>query len=224
MDRMKTFFTYAILFVAFFAVSLFLENGLVSTMYSKLSGQMDMSYSDSNLNSNGNFSIENISARASNLNGYISFDLINTTGNYIEKCYLKIDLYNSRDLLASTKYVEILSLQPNESRRINVKFKANNIERFNVSIVQEMPDKSNIIDILGWEIDLSNVFGLGIDLTNVSIFGYQLKDLFDWSNWNEMKTRGIGFFSWLWNWFKITASGVPLWGYFFGWLFIVGLL
>lgn len=222
MDRMKTFFIYAILFIGFFAVSFFLENGLINTMYTKLSGELDVSYSDSN--SDGKFSIENISASASNFNGHISFDLVNTTGSFIEKCYLKIDLYNSQNLLASTKYVEILNLQPNEKRKIYVKFKANNIERFNVSIIQEVPDKSNIIDILGWEIDLSNVFGLGIDLTNITIFGNRLIDLFKVSDWNEMKTRGMGFLSWFWNWFKVTAGGIPAWGYFFGWLIIVGLI
>lgn len=104
-----------------------------------------------------------------------------------------------------------------DTKPFNIKFKANNIETFRISIVQNAPDKTNIINILGWEIDLTNVFGLGIDLSNVTIFGTKLTDIFSWSN---IKTTGQSF----WAWFIRFAAGIPLWGYGLGWLAIVGLL
>lgn len=210
MDRMKTFLTYVLLIIGFFALSVLLENGLLMAMYSKISGEFNGYYTATN----SDFSIKNVSAKACNVNGYMSFDLLNTTGNFIEKCYLKIDLYNEQNLLADTEYVELLGIESGDSKTFNIKFKANNIEKFKISIVENTPDKTNIINILGWEIDLTNVFGLGIDLTNVTIFGTKLTDLFTWEN---IKTTGHNF----WDWLVMIATGVPGWAYFFALLIII---
>lgn len=213
MDRMKTFLMYVLLIIGFFGLSLLLENGLLMAMYSHISGEFEGYYSVTN----SDFTVEQLSAKACNVNGYMNFDLINTTGSFIDKCYVKIDLYNEQELLAHTQYFEIRGIQPNDTKPFHIKFKANHIEKFKISIVENMPDKTNIIDILGWEIDLSNVFGLGIDLTNVTIFGVKLTDLFSWHN---IKTTAQGFGSW----FIQLAKSIPLWGYGLGWLFIAGLL
>lgn len=213
MNRMKTFFTYVLLIIGFFAVSMILENGLLMAMYANISGEFDGYYAPTR----SEFSIQNAKAKACNVNGYMSFDLINTTGNFIDTCFMKIDLYNEQNLLADTEYVELKGLQPNDVKSFSIKFKANHIEKFYISIVENTPDKTNILNILGWEIDLTNVFGLGIDLSNVTIFGTKLTDLF---NWRNIKQTGHNF----WTWFICLASGIPLWGYGLGWLFIVGLL
>jgi len=213
MDRMKTFFIYALLIVGFFAFSIFLENGLLMAMYTKITGEFHGYYSKTE----SSFSIKDASAKACNVNGYMSFDLINTTGAYIDKCYLKIDLYNEQELLAATDYVEVTEMEKESVQPFNIKFKANNIEKFKISIVENLPDKTNIINILGWEIDLTNVFGLGIDLSNVTVFGVKLTELFTWQN---IKYTGSSF----WQWFINIAKGVPAWAYAIGWLFIVGIL
>lgn len=213
MDRMKTFLTYALLIIAFFVVSVLLENGLLLAMYSKIDGELNGYYEQNT----GKMSFENISAKACNVNGYINFDLINTTGAIVDKAYLKVELYNQVDLLSDTEYVEIRNMAQGENKNYNLKFKANNIEHFKVSIIKELPDKTNIINVLGWEIDLTNVFGLGIDLSNVTIFGTKLTDIFNWSN---IKSTGYNF----WSWFVHFVTNIPWWGYFGGWLFCVGLL
>lgn len=92
MDRMKTLLTYVVLIIAFFIVSILLENGLLFTMYSKIDGELNGYYQSSN----GKLDFQNISAKACNINGYISFDLINKTEKFIDKCFLKIDLYNEQ--------------------------------------------------------------------------------------------------------------------------------
>lgn len=213
MDRMKTFLIYVVLIIAFFIVSVLLENGLLLTMYSKIDGELNGYYQPGN----GKMSFQNISAKACNINGYISFDLINKTEKSIEKCFLKIDLYNEQNLLADTEYVQVTQMQPDDLKSYNIKFKANNIEKFKVSIVENIPNKTNIINVLGWEIDLTNVFGLGIDLSNVTIFGTKLTDIFNWSN---IKSTGHNF----WSWFVHFVTNIPWWGYFGGWLFVVGLI
>lgn len=202
MDRMKTFLIYALAIIGFFALSLLLENGLLSAMYSKIQGEFE----GGNTSLNHLFAMENREAKACNINGYMSFDLTNLSERFIHQCFLKIDLYNERELLADTDYVEVLDMEPGETRHFKVKFKANNIERYQIAVVPTAPDRSNIIDILGWEVDLSNVFGLGIDLTNISIFGTKLGDIFTVEN---MKTAGSN----AWNWITIFLGSIPWWGY-----------
>lgn len=213
MKRMKTFLIYALLILGFFALSLILENGLLIAMYSSIEGDFDGYYSLTD----SSFNAKNMKAKACNVNGYMNFDLVNSTGNFIDNCFLKIELYNERNLLSGTEYVQISNMDLGETKTYNIKFKANNIEKYYISVVPNVPDKTNIINILGWEIDLTNVFGLGIDLSNVSIFGTKLTDLFKWSN---IKSTGHNF----WIWFIQIASGVPWWGYLGGWLFFLGLL
>ena len=220
MKRMKTFLIYALILIGFFAVSVLLENGLVMSMYKDIVGNFHGEFEDSDTP----FGIENMSANASSVNGNLKFDLINNTGKYIDQGYIKVDLYNTQMQRAATKYIPISGMQENASKTYNVKFKANNIKGYNISVVKELPDKTNIIDILGWEIDLSNVFGLGIDLTNVTIFGNKLTDIFSASGLSDIFSTGVGYGKSFWWWFRVTAEGVPPWAYFIAWMFIAGVL
>ena len=88
MSRMKTFLIYVLLIIGFFALSVVLENGLLFAMYSKIDGELNGYYEQTN----SHLSFQNVSAKACNVNGYINFDLQNTTPNLIEQAYLKIDL------------------------------------------------------------------------------------------------------------------------------------
>ena len=213
MDRMKTFLIYVLLIVGFFALSMVLENGLLLAMYSNIHGEFDGYYTRT-----GNyFELENMNAKACNVNGYMSFDLRNSTGVAVNECYLKVELYNERDLLADTEYIQIRQMAPDSTKHFDIKFKANHIDSYAISMEAGLPDKTNIINVLGWEIDLSNVFGLGIDLTDVTIFGTKLTDMFSWTN---VKSAGSNF----WNWSVFLLSSVPWWGYGLGWLCIIGLI
>lgn len=107
MDRMKTFLTYVLLIIGFFAISVLLENGLLMAMYTPISGEFDGYYQATD----SRFSIKNTLATACNVNGYLNFDLINTTGSFIDQCYLKIDLYNEQKLLADTEYIRMVGMQ-----------------------------------------------------------------------------------------------------------------
>ena len=200
MERMKTFLIYVLLIIGFFILSMFLENGLLKAMYRTISGNFDGYYDVTN----SSFKMNNISAKASNYNGYIDFDLINSTGYFVEKCYLKLDLYNEQNLKADTEYIEIRQMEKNASRSFKVKFKAQHINKYNFSILSEndLPDtNNNIIHILGWDIDLSNLFGLGIDISGVEIFGIPIKDFFNWDNlkgifsWDNIKNNGKSIFA-----------------------------
>lgn len=198
MDRLKTLFTYVLLIIGFFILSLILENGLLEDMYSTIVGNANGAY----VNTNTGFSIEVDESRATNVNGYLRFKIKNTTGHYIERCYAKIDLYSKQNLLAATKYAEINDFKVNEERKFELKFKANEISRYEVSMVEETPDKSNILNLFGWEIDLTDVFGM--DLT--SFFGENIRNIL---NAETIKETGISVF----NWVKVILASVPTWAY-----------
>ena len=120
MERMKTFLTYALMIIGFIVISMVLENGLLMAMYSEIPGEFYGYYAPTN----SRFRIDHSSAKACNVNGYLKFDLINSTGSFVDQCYLKIDLYNGRDLLAHTEYIEVRGMQDNAVKPFNIKFKA----------------------------------------------------------------------------------------------------
>lgn len=206
MARMKTFFLYFLGIVGFFILSLILEDGLITNMYKKIDGKVQDTQSQYGV------TISDASARATNVNGYMSFKVKNNSENQTEKSYVQIDLYSERGLLAATKYAEVPQLSPGEEREYQVKIKGNNIENYNLSMINELPDKSNIISIFGWEFDVTNVFGM--DLSNVTIFGVKLTEIFSWEN---AKVAGSNWWAWTVNF----LSSIPWWGYTIAWWIVL---
>ncbi len=198
MDRMKTFFLYFLGIVGFMLLSYILENGLIENMYVKMTGDVESTAY--------NITIDNVSGKASNVNGFMQFKLSNNSYE-TNNSYVKIELYSKQGLLAATKYVQITDLQPGHAKEYQVKFKASEVRSYKISIVNEVPDKTNIINILGWEIDLTDVFGM--DLSNVKLFGVKLSELFTWDN---MKTTGEN----VWSWTVAFLGSIPWWGYVIG--------
>lgn len=195
MKRMKTFFIYFLLLLGLYIVSNLLQHGLILNMYSTIEG---------NAESNNQLNIEVSKVKATNVNGYMDFSITNDSNDYIEKAYAKIDFIDKYDLNSITQYAIINDLEPGQTRNYKINFRGNKIKEYNISFVPELPDKTHIINILGWEIDATNVFGLGIDLTNINgvdITQYfsikELKNLFS-DSWS----LGINF-----------AKSIPLWGY-----------
>lgn len=199
MARMKTFLMYALMLIGFIFLSYILENGLLEDMYKQISA-------NTNHGSYSNIAIDDLNGRATNVNGYINFSLQNQSNKEID-CYAIIDLYSKQGLNAATKYVQIFDFNPGEERNYQVNFKANEIASYKISLVSEIPDKTNIINILGWEIDLTNVFGM--DLSNLTLFGVKLSEVFTWDNAKTAVGNA-------WGWFKVVIESVPWWGYVIG--------
>lgn len=195
MSRMKTFFLYALGIIGFMFLSYVLENGLIANMYKKMDG---------NVASSSEVKIEDVSGRASNVSGYMNFKLTNLSPYDDVNQFLKIDLYSKQGLHAVTKYVEISDVPSQASKEYQIKFKGYELNGYDISVVSELPDKTNIINILGWEIDLSNVFGM--DLSDLKLFGVRIADMFAWDN---VKTAGEN----AWTWSVTLMQSIPWWGY-----------
>ena len=200
MARMKTFFLYFLGIVGFFFLSLLLEDALIENMYEKMAGEV--------ASSNSSIVIDNDSGKASNVNGYMQFRLSNKSNEVCDD-FVKIDLYSEQGLLAATKYVEITDLEPGMAKTYQVKLNGNELSSYKIAVVdkEQVPDKSNVINLFGWEIDIGNFFG--IDLSDLSIFGVRLVDIF---NWDNIKTTGAN----IWNWSINFLNTIPWWGYLIG--------
>lgn len=207
----KKIFSYIFILIAFYIISTLLENGLIYNMYAKITGNIN-----NTAYINGIFTeleIVDEDSRATNVNGYMKLNIKNNMNSNLEKGYLQIDLLNERNLLAETDYIEINNLNSGEKRNYNIKFKANNIERYRISLIEQAPDESHIIRIFGWEIDYkklgidpTNLFGLGIDLTNLFGTGIDLTELIDFE---KIKQGGIS----AWNFCVDFATSIPVWAY-----------
>ena len=201
MARMKRFLTYFLCLIGFMILSYILEDALLSNMYVKMVGNANSSYDG--------VTIEDVEASASNVTGTMSFKITDDSNDGKEK-YVKVDLYNKRGNLVATKYIPLNNLDENNQKEIMVKLKGKEIRNYNLSVVSELPDKSNIMNVFGWEFDTSDVFGM--DLSNVTIFGKKLSDLFTANDvFNPDRIRnGLGG---VWNWIISLTSSVPWWGY-----------
>ena len=81
MERMRTFLLYALGILGFMFLSYVLENGLIENMYVKMAGNIETSES---------ISVEDVSGKASNVNGFMNFKLTNENVN-AEDFFVKID-------------------------------------------------------------------------------------------------------------------------------------
>ena len=209
MARMKTLITYGLCIVGFIFLSMILEDALIGNMYITMRGESPKSELG--------VEIDDIEARASNVNGFMSFKITDNSQDGKLK-YAKVDLYNKKGNLVATKYIPLDNLDENKQKEIAIKIKGQEIKNYKISVIDELPDKSNIIKIFGWEFDSSNV--LGYDLSNVSVFG---KKLTEWFSANDVFSREtfnkdniIGTAKGVWGWFVSLASSVPWWGYAIG--------
>ena len=125
MDRMKTFFKYAIWLILFFIFSEFLINvGLNS------------SYKDIKRRDN----IEQVvitDAQATLVNGKLKGIITNSEEDYLTGKYIRIDYYSKRDILVGTKYIAIETNENNKTQNFNTYFELQEVTSYEVSIVEQ---------------------------------------------------------------------------------------
>ena len=210
MSTVSNFRNYTMWIIGFFIISVILENALIMDMYKPINGTTNGEVAFTGMSSDLDVNV--VDARATNINGYIDIDVKNTTGRYMDKCCVKLDLYTVRGNIASTKYIDISNFDINETRRFRVKFTGNEIASYGVTLVEDSPDKTYILDLFGFELDLRNVFGMDlgkiVDLNNIKETGLNLWGL----SLNFLKTVPA--------WAYIFAAGIVVWympkGFLFG--------
>lgn len=139
MSRMKTLFEYALLVVVFFIFSTFVSNVILNNSYQSLAAKSQISESEDGLK------IEPTDVRANKRQGSFSGKITNTSGNKIDKKYIKITGYDG-DIPLQTKYLEVNGLEPGETREFFTKFTADGIDSYKVDYVDEVPVERTMID------------------------------------------------------------------------------
>lgn len=219
MKRMNTFLLYTLVIVAFFFVSNFLIDGLISQMYKELASFSD---GDSIINETGlDVDIKVTNASATNVNGNIVVELTNNSNETINDKYLKFDLYtDTNDKPALTRYMEVNDLKPGETREYKLKFNAGYIKRYTVALVDEFPDKDYIFDVFGYEINTKNIFGFDV---SKYIDANKMNDFFG-GGAKGLIGGILNFFGNVLNGVWTTAQRVPLWAYLIAWCIFAGVL
>ncbi len=136
MDRMKTFLKYILAIIIFFFFSNFLIYMSLETTYQNI-GRKD------NLQQ-----VTIYQAQATKVNGRIKGTIYNDANNKITYRYLKIDLYSERGNLLGTKYIDLLGIRENETRNLEVYFKIQDVDYYEISFTEEKEEQEELPEMV----------------------------------------------------------------------------
>ena len=125
MARLKTFFIYFLLVVAFFIFSQVMIYIAINTTFVNKKIETKTT------------TLVQMELQATSVNGFAKGKIINNTENNIENKYLKIECYSKYDTLMGTKYIEIDKLKAKEEKEFEVHFNFNKVDKAVIDIVDE---------------------------------------------------------------------------------------
>lgn len=125
MSRMKTLLIYALLIFAFFIFSELLINLNLETTYQNIGRKDSISQ------------VTIYQAQATKINGRIKGKIQNTAEHKITNKYLRVDLYSERDNILGSKYIDISNLREDETREIEIYFKLQDVEYYEIKFTDE---------------------------------------------------------------------------------------
>lgn len=133
---MKTFLKYILAIIIFFFFSNFLIYMSLETTYQNI-GRKD------NLQQ-----VTIYQAQATKVNGRIKGTIYNDANNKITYRYLKIDLYSERGNLLGTKYIDLLGIRENETRNLEVYFKIQDVDYYEISFTEEKEEQEELPEMV----------------------------------------------------------------------------
>ena len=125
MDRMKTFFKYAIWIILFYIFSNILIYLNLETTYQNV-GRKD------NLPQ-----VTVYQAQATKINGRIQGSIYNGSEHKITNKYLRIDLYSERDVFLGSKYIDVSTMRDDETRNFEEYFKVQDVDYYEMKFTDE---------------------------------------------------------------------------------------
>ena len=133
MQRMKTFFIYALLVALVVLCSDFIINICLTSTYKQITKYEIGSASPQ---------IVILDAARTYVNGYVCGKIKNNTEEDIEKTYIKVELLSKRGNLLGTEYMEVDSLKKDEQKDFKLEFRYNNVDNFVIGIEKEIQNKN----------------------------------------------------------------------------------
>ena len=154
MDRMKTFFKYALWVVLFFIFSEFLINVGLNSSYKNMERKDNTSQ------------VQIVEAKSTLVNGKVEGTIINSEEDYLTGKYVKIDYYSKRDILVGTKYIEINTTETNRTQDFSTYFELQEVKSYEISIVDKKEQEE--IKLITKEL---NGFGIKL-LTMITLLSF----------------------------------------------------
>lgn len=130
MDRMKTFFMYALMVVICYFGSNTLIYAGINNIYEDIGNYQFIKLS--------NIEVSLDEAKATSMNGYIKGTIKNNSNKNIEEEYIKIDFYSIRDVNVGTKYIKVENLRAKDAAEFEIKFKISNVSYCVITNVDEI--------------------------------------------------------------------------------------
>lgn len=127
MSRLKTFFIYVVIIVAFWFLSDFLIYMAVNGSYKAIETRV----------MTNTLSVNVAESKATYVNGYVKGNLYNNTDQTINGKYIKMDFYSPRDVLLGTKYVKIDNLEVQSSTDFEMWFKYTDVKYCNITVTDD---------------------------------------------------------------------------------------
>lgn len=131
MNRMKTFFKYAMWIVLFFIFSEFLINVGLGASYKDIKRRDEIEQ------------VQITEAQATLVNGKVKGTIKNSEHDYLTGKYVRIDFYSKRDNMVGTKYILIETTEATTSQEFSIYFELQDVTSYEVSIV----DKKEVEEI-----------------------------------------------------------------------------
>lgn len=125
MDRMKTFFKYALWIILFYIFSNLMIYLNLETTYQNIGRKDNLSQ------------VTVYQAQATKINGRIKGTIYNNAENKITNNYLRIDLYSERENFLGSKYIDVSNMRDNETREIEIYFKVQDVDYYEMKFTDE---------------------------------------------------------------------------------------
>ena len=130
MDRMKTFFKYALWIILFFIFSEIMINLNLDSTYQTIGGKSKLEQ------------VSIYQADATKVNGRMKGTIKNDIDNKIDKKFLRIDFYSERDVLLGSKYIDVSDMKDDETRDFETYFKIQDVDYYNMQFTDEKEEGS----------------------------------------------------------------------------------
>lgn len=125
MARVKKFFIYFLIVVAFFLFSQVVIYIAINTTYE---------YKSIELKTTIPMEVE---VQATSVNGFAKGKISNQTEKEIQNQYIQIQCYSKHNVLMGTKYIEIDKIGAKEEKEFEVRFNFNKVDKAVIDIVDE---------------------------------------------------------------------------------------
>ena len=151
MEKIKEFFTYFLIFIAFYIFATVLTNFAMRERFNNIDN-IKIGITSPKI------TVEE--SKSTNSRGYVKGNIVNDTGEHIKDKYLQFDFYNKNGAYIGTEVQEIKYFNVEEKVNFDIQYNYNNVNNIKISFVDEVVKK---------EVSSGNIFHLTEEQKNLAI-------------------------------------------------------